>query len=264
MRCLNCGAIPVTLVETVLFGHERGAFTGADRAAPGIFEQADGGTVMLDEIGDLPAGAQAAFLRVVETMRVSRLGGAREIPVDVRILAATNRDLDALCARGAFRADLLYRLNALRLRLPPLRERPEDLEPLARQFVREANRANRCSAGALEEKALAALHRYAWPGNVRELRNVIERAVVIARDRDVVIEDLPEQVRNPGPPAPRRSVPPGDLREALRRFEREMIAAALERTGGNQSEAARALGIPLRTLVRRLGEYGLRPPRGGG
>ena len=172
LRCINCAAIPGTLIESVLFGHEQGAFTGADKSARGIFEQADGGTVLLDEIGELAASAQAALLRVLETKKVTRVGGDKEIDVDVRVIAATHRDLEAMVEAGRFRQDLLYRLNTMTLRIPPLRERVDEIRPLAERFLKEARRQAGTDVRAIDPQALAALERYPWPGNVRELRNV--------------------------------------------------------------------------------------------
>ena len=180
LRCVNCAAIPDSLVESTLFGYERGAFTGAKEQTKGVFEQANGGTVFLDEIGELPILAQAALLRVLETKRFSRVGSSREIAVDVRIVAATNRDLEAANRRGEFRADLLYRLNAIQLSLPALRERPEEIVPLAKYFVEQANADNKCSVRTIDPAAERLLSYYAWPGNVRELRNAIHRAVAIS------------------------------------------------------------------------------------
>ncbi|HLL25520.1 MAG TPA: sigma 54-interacting transcriptional regulator, partial [Kofleriaceae bacterium] len=180
LRAINCAAIPQTLLESVLFGHELGAFTGADRPAAGIFEQADSGTVFLDEIGELAPSAQAALLRVLETKKLTRVGGHTEVEVDVRVIAATHRDLEAMVDAGRFREDLLYRLNTMTLRIPPLRERVDEILPLAERFLREASSKAGSAVKAIDLEAATALERYTWPGNVRELRNVIERAVVLA------------------------------------------------------------------------------------
>src|SRR5207237_5928998 len=172
-----------TRIESALFGHEQGAFTSADKSARGIFEQADGGTVLLDEIGELAASAQAALLRVLETKKVTRVGGDKEIDVDVRVIAATHRDLEAMVEAGRFRQDLLFRLNTMTLRIPPLRERVDEIRPLAERFLKDAARHNGSAVRAIDPEALAALEAYSWPGNVRELRNVIERAVVLAEGK---------------------------------------------------------------------------------
>ncbi len=287
MVCVNCGAIAPNLVESTLFGHEKGAFTGAVAQQKGVFEEADGGTVFLDEIGELPLSAQAALLRVLETKRLCRVGSNREIAVDVRILAATHRDLDVMSAEGTFREDLTYRMNTMTLVIPPLRDRVEEIEPLALRFLREANETNLGEVRGIEKKALALLTRYRWPGNVRELRNAIERAVVIARTEMIREQDLPARVRAAAPTPPRSSptVEPdadtgdrssslsfedgerishspstpnglsgadGDLRAKLQRYEAQLILDALRANRWNQTEAAKLLGMPLRTLVHKI------------
>ncbi len=264
LRCINCAAIPGMLIESVLFGHEQGAFTSADKSAKGLFEQADGGTVLLDEIGELAAPAQAALLRVLETKKVTRVGGDRELDVDVRVIAATHRDLESMVAAGRFRADLLYRLNPMTLYLPPLRERVEEIGPLAERFLKEACKQAGVSLRGFEAEAMAALERYPWPGNVRELRNVVERAVVLAEHEVISLADLTERVRGAAapaaPPAEAQEVPSGgyDYKEHVRRYEIELILKALAAHNGNQTEAARALNLPLRTLVHKIQTYGIR------
>jgi two-component system response regulator AtoC len=260
LRCINCAAIPGMLIESVLFGHEQGAYTGADRAARGIFEQADGGTVLLDEIGELAAAAQAALLRVLETKRVTRVGGEKEIEVDVRVIAATHRDLEGMVDAGRFREDLLYRLNTVTLRIPPLRERVDEIRPLAERFLKDARKQGGGDVRAIDPRALAALEGYSWPGNVRELRNVIERAVVLAEGSAITTADLTDRVRG-GSRAAAGSDPdvePGDYREHVRRYEAELIVRALQKHNGNQTEAARALNLPLRTLVHKIQSYGIK------
>ena len=195
MICVNCGALPAQLVESTLFGHERGAFTGAVQQQKGVFEAADGGTVFLDEIGELPAAAQAALLRVLESKRLTRIGSTREVEVDVRILAATHRDLEAMVAAGTFREDLYYRLCVMPLEIPPLRERVEDIPPLSARFVLEAAAANGSGVRSIQPEVVDVLSKYSWPGNVRELRNVIERAVVVAEGDAVTLSDLSERLR---------------------------------------------------------------------
>ncbi len=194
-RSVNCAAIPPTLVESVLFGHEKGAFTGADRSTKGLFEQAHTGTLLLDEVGELPAAAQAALLRVLETKTLVRVGGDRDVVVDVRVVAATHRDLEHMCHAGAFRWDLYYRLHSVTIELPPLRDRVDEIPRLAEVFLREACRDNGRAVRGFDPAALRALVQWRWPGNVRELRNVVERAVVVARGDVVTAEDLPERVR---------------------------------------------------------------------
>jgi two-component system, NtrC family, response regulator AtoC len=272
LRSINCAAIPGTLIESVLFGHEQGAYTGADKQARGIFEQADGGTVLLDEIGELAASAQAALLRVLETKKVTRVGGEKEIEVDVRVIAATHRDLEGMVDAGRFRQDLLYRLNTVTLRIPPLRERVDEIRPLAERFLKEARRQAGTDVRTIDPRALAALEGYSWPGNVRELRNVIERAVVLAEGQAIMPEDLTDRVRGgsrvvgtagplatPDPSEPSDAVdPPGDYKEHVRRYEAELILRALHKHNGNQTEAARALNLPLRTLVHKIQTYGIK------
>jgi two-component system response regulator AtoC len=261
LRCINCAAIPGTLIESVLFGHEQGAFTSADKSARGIFEQASGGTVLLDEIGELAASAQAALLRVLETKQVTRVGGDKELDVDVRVIAATHRDLEAMVEAGRFRQDLLFRLNTMTLRIPPLRERVDEIRPLAESFLKEARRQAGTDVRSIDPQALAALERYPWPGNVRELRNVIDRAVVLAEGKAITLADLTERVRGghrAAAPEPAAEDAAGDYRDHVRRFEIELILKALHKHDGNQTEAARALNLPLRTLVHKIQTYGIK------
>ncbi len=261
MQSVNCGAIPPSLIESTLFGHERGAFTGADRRSIGLFEQADGGTVFLDEIGELSPQAQVALLRVLETKRVSRVGSASEIVVDVRVVAATHRDLEAMCQDGDFRMDLFYRLNTITLEVPPLRERTEEIAELVELFGSEAARSSGLPSKRLEPTALDMLLRYSWPGNVRELRNVVERAVVIADGPSITAEDLSDRIRGGGSELPAREtsqpVPDVEFKERVRQFETELILDALRRTDGNQTQAAKLLRMPLRTLVHKIKTYGI-------
>jgi two-component system, NtrC family, response regulator AtoC len=266
LRAINCAAIPQTLLESVLFGHEQGAFTGADKATGGIFEQANNGTVFLDEIGELAPSAQAALLRVLETKRVMRVGGHKEIEVDVRVIAATHRDLEAMVEAGRFRQDLLYRLNTMTLRIPPLRERVDEIKPLAERFLREASQKAGSGVKTIDAKALEALEAYSWPGNVRELRNVIERAVVLAEGKSIQLADLTEKVRGgsraktelDSMPPPGEEAGSADYRERVRKFETELILRALHKANGNQTEAAKALNLPLRTLVHKIQTYGIK------
>ena len=271
---VNCAAIPGSLVESTLFGHVRGAFTGANQAHAGVFEAAEGGTVLLDEIGELPAAAQAALLRVLENKVVTRVGSTSETPVDVRILAASHRNLEAMVDEGTFRQDLLYRLNAVTLEVPALRDRREDILPLAEHFLGEANRRNGTNVGAITDAAAEALRGHDWPGNVRELRNAIERAVVIAEHDVLNVVDLPRRVqhksKSEAPPklAEPTEAPPAtgprvrrigeSFRDCVERVEAQMLRNALEDAGGNQSEAARLLDMPRRTLVHKIKAYGLR------
>jgi transcriptional regulator with GAF, ATPase, and Fis domain len=273
MVSVNCAAIPASLVESTLFGYERGAFTGAAQRQKGVFEEADGGTVFLDEIGELPLPAQAALLRVLETGRFARVGSPREIAVDVRVVAATHRDLEALCEAGQFRSDLYYRLSVVVIPLPPLRARVDDIEPMARRFLAHSGGRVR----DLAPSALACLRAYAWPGNVRELRNTIERAAILAPGLVIREEDLPARVREatsavvpPPPPssAARVTLPPtsgegaalGDMRAQMAEYEAKRIRETLEASGWNQSEAARRLGMPIRTLSYKVKVLGLKKP----
>jgi DNA-binding NtrC family response regulator len=277
---LNCAALSESLLESELFGHERGAFTGAVQAKPGLLETADGGTVFLDEIGELPMSTQVKLLRVLEERQVLRVGSLKPRPIDVRFVAATNRDLEAEIERGTFRRDLYYRLNGISLMIPPLRERVSEIEGLARAFVQNACRqAGRGRPPALAADALELLGRYSWPGNIRELRNVIERAVLLAGDGDIGVEHLPvEKLRatlaHPSrpdlasfaPPAPAADPPATEsarLRADLEAAWRQHIVDALAKTGGNQTEAARLLGISRRTLLTRLDQYAISRPRKG-
>ena len=233
--------------------------------------------MFLDEIGELPAAAQAALLRVLEAKRITRVGSTREIDVDARIIAATHRDLEAMVGSGSFREDLYYRLCVMTLDIPPLRERREDIPLLAARFVQQAAIANGSQARAVRSEALAVLERYSWPGNVRELRNVIERAVVIAEGDAVTVNDLSERLRaaagaapaaaSEAPPAARPAEPAareapeswaGGLREQMDRFEAALLMRALRAAAGSQVEAARLLGVPLRTLQHRLKAHGIR------
>ncbi len=271
MACINCGAIPAQLVEDTLFGHERGAFTGALAQQKGVFESADGGTVFLDEIGELPPAAQAALLRVLETKRITRVGSPKEIEVDVRIVAATNRNLEEMCEDGGFRWDLLYRLNAVTLKIPPLRQRPDEIPALARHFLERVDSPRR--ALAIDDAALRFLVKYPWPGNVRELANVIQRASVMAAGRSIAAEDLPERVRSakqgdpdtedlakeskPGEASPDDGGEAADFKSQMQQAEVQIIVNALERTAWNQTEAAHRLQMPLRTLVHKIKKLGI-------
>jgi two-component system response regulator AtoC len=260
---LNCAALSEALLESELFGHEKGAFTGAVAAKPGLLEVAEGGTVFLDEIGELQLATQAKLLRVLDECKLLRVGGLAPRPIDVRVISATNRDLDAEVARGGFRRDLLYRLNAMSIIIPPLRERPAEILPLARRFAHTfAARLGR-PAPRLTERAIAALRAYAWPGNVRELRNVIERALVVSATDVIDLVDLPED-RMQAPAqvtfAARLADHVAEEREAVAE-ERQRILEALEACGGNQTNAAKLLGIARRTLINKLDKLALPRPR---
>ncbi|HTQ06198.1 MAG TPA: sigma 54-interacting transcriptional regulator [Polyangiaceae bacterium] len=256
---LNCATLPDQLLESELFGHERGAFTGAVCAKAGLIEAADGGTLFLDEIGDLPAPLQAKLLRMIESRELMRLGAVKPRPVDVRFVAATHRDLEEEVLAGRFRRDLYYRLNGIVLRVPPLRDRRSEIEPLARLFHASACERFEVPVVPFSTRALETLVAYAWPGNVRELKNAVERAVLVADD---VIE--PEHLGlADGTPCERRAALPTDLSElgADAPTERDRITRALEACAGNQSRAAQVLNMPRRTLVRKIAQLGLPRPR---
>jgi DNA-binding NtrC family response regulator len=243
---VNCGAFPEQLMESELFGHEKGAFSGADSAKPGLFEMANGGSLFLDEVGELDPRMQVKLLRVLDGVPYYRLGGQKKVSLDVRVIAATNQDLEQRIAHGRFRSDLYHRLNHYRIRVPPLRDRREDIVPLARHFLRQHSpKAYFCEA------AEEILRRHSWPGNVRELRNAVSHGVVTARSYEIGPGDLPVPER-PIPFAA-RITEAGDLR--LDDVERQTILDTLERTGGHHERAAALLGISRRTLSRKLKLY---------
>jgi two-component system response regulator AtoC len=254
---VDCGALTETLLESELFGHVRGAFTGAVADAPGLFCEADGGTIFLDEIGDVSPLVQAKLLRVLQEHQVRPVGGATWRTVDVRVVAATNRDLTAAVRAGRFREDLYYRLKVVTIEVPPLRERPEDVPLLVDYLVRRA--AGDCGKPVygVSEAALALLQRYAWPGNVRELAHVLERAVALARHDVLGAEDLPAELR--GDPAPARGETPVD-RPTLRELQQRYVLRVLEDEHGNVSRTAVVLGIDRRSLYRMLQRWGRMPP----
>jgi DNA-binding NtrC family response regulator len=250
---INCAAVTETLLESELFGHSRGAFTGATSDRPGLFEAAHGGTLFLDEVGEVAPAMQAKLLRALQEREVRRVGENKSRAVDVRVLAATNRDLLAEVEAGRFRKDLYYRLRVVELRIPPLRERRDDILPLARAFLAASAERSRRKLGGLSPKAADQLLRYDWPGNVRELENAIERAVALATGTQVQPEDLPEEVRVALPAV----YAPGRVR-TLEEVEREYIRAALRANGGNRTKTAAQLRIGIATLHRKIKVYDLR------
>jgi two-component system, NtrC family, response regulator AtoC len=255
---LNCAAIPETLLEAELFGHERGAFTDAKRSKPGLLEQAEGGTVFLDEVGDMPLATQAKLLKVLETQVFRRLGGTRDIGADVRFVSATHRDLEASVAQGTFRLDLFHRIDVFHIRIPPLRERRDDVVPLARFFLAEfATRAGKPIA-ALAPETERRLLAYPFPGNVRELRNVIERAVILENGRSltpasVLLRDEEKQ------PSATPLVPPEGEGEppSLDEVEKAYLLQLLERAGGNRTQVARWMGVSYPTVMKKITDYGI-------
>ena len=258
---VNCGALPEALMESELFGHEKGAFTGAQTRHRGLFREADGGTLMLDEVGELPASLQVKLLRVLQERSVRAVGATQETTVDVRVLAATNRDIEAEVARGAFRQDLYYRLNVIRVGLPPLRDRREDIPLMAERFLRRFSSEMGKDVAGFSADALRALERYSYPGNVRELENVIERSVALAGARSIGLGDLPAEVAGAAsaPAGEILTLPPegANLDELLNEVERRLLLSAIDRTAGNRTAAAKLLGITFRSLRYRLSKHGL-------
>jgi DNA-binding NtrC family response regulator len=263
---VNCAALPSELIESELFGHERGAFTGAAARRLGKFEQANGGTLFLDEIGDMSANVQAKLLRALEERRIERLGGNESIPVDVRIVSATHRPLEQEIAAGNFRADLFYRLRVVTIEIPPLRERREDIPLLAETFARAAAERYGLPQRSIGQGALRRLLEYSWPGNVRELKNTLDRAVIMAEADELAARDLPPEI-SAGFPAPTDvadnddgglKVPfTADFREDRREFERRYITRCLEHTQGNVTRAAEILGMHRQSLQHKLRQLGL-------
>jgi DNA-binding NtrC family response regulator len=267
---LNCATLAGDLLESELFGHEKGAFTGAHRSKPGSIELAEGGTLFLDEVGELGAGAQAKLLRMVQERQFQRVGGTKTLDADIRIVAATNRDLRKATEDGTFREDLYYRLNVVSIRLPPLRDRPEDLQPLVEHaLARYAAELGRAPL-AISEEAWHLLRTYPWPGNIRELNNVIERATVLAPDDGIEVDDLPEELRELEAPADSdtstvRAIPPEPseirpYRDSVLEAKRAIIRRALEKTDGHQTKAAELLGVRQPYLARLIKNLGVPKP----
>ena len=251
---VNCVALAESLIESELFGHERGAFTGAHRTRKGRFELASGGTLFLDEIGDLSVATQLKLLRAIQEREIERVGGQSPIPVDVRLIAATNRDLEQAMREGAFREELYYRLKVVTLQIPPLRERPEDIRPLLEHFLAQFCREHGRQIRGFSEQALARLTAHAWPGNVRELRNCVESLVVTTRGEEIGVRDLPSALLEEEGQGRVLQVPMG---RRLEDVERRYIMQTLEMLGNNKARAAQVLGISKKTLYRRLHEYGV-------
>jgi DNA-binding NtrC family response regulator len=269
---VECAALSPTLIESELFGHEKGSFTGADRQKIGRFEAADGGTLFLDEITEIDLATQVKLLRVLESRRIQRVGGTEEIPVDFRLVAATNRDLAAYVAEGKFREDLYYRLNVIDIHMPALKDRPGDVALLASRFLREFSRENGGAVTGMDARAIKALEDYDWPGNVRQLRNVVEKMVVLSAGGKLTIDDVPVEIRsraegnasevripNAGRPPSAVAVAPAAApasAASLADTEKAAILDAIAACGGNKTEAARRLGVSRRTLHRKLKKWG--------
>ncbi len=257
---VNCAALPDTLVESELFGHEKGAFTGAVERRAGCFEQADGGTLFLDEIGDMPIGTQAKLLRVIEESRVRRLGGKNDLPIAVRVLAATNRPPEEAIRNNRLREDLYYRLNVFHINLPPLRDRKDDIPSIAAALIRDLNKKHGCRVTHLSPGVLQRFSLASWPGNVRELRNVIERAVIMVGEGEIQLGHIP----GASAPAPREASPSTDSDNVLQmpvgasmdEVEEAYFRLTLKYTNGNKTRAAEILGVSLRTLHNRMLSYG--------
>lgn len=256
---VNCGAIPENLLESELFGYVRGAFSGADRDKPGLFEVASGGTLFLDELGEMPVTLQVKLLRVLQESEIRRLGDTRNREVDVRLVSATNKDLEEEIRGGGFRRDLYYRVAVVPIHLVPLRQRRDEVPVLTRHFIDRYNRKLRLDIKGIDADAMRLLLEYTWPGNVRELENTIERAMVLCDSGRIVVEDLPDHVRTPVPVMDGTDLPEDELSvkkhgEAL---ERRLIRQALQRTGGNKTRAAELLELSSRALLYKIREYGL-------
>jgi two-component system response regulator AtoC len=255
---INCGAIPDNLLESELFGHVKGAFTDATRNKKGLFEEADGGTLLLDEIGELPKFLQVKILRVLQDSEIRRVGDTKTNKVDVRIIAATVKDLAREVSKNAFREDLYYRLNVIPIHLPPLRDRREDIPLLVQHFIKKCNEQLETRIQGIASEAISALMDYAWLGNVRELENTIERAMVLSDTDHIRLDQLPDRIlegnRTGSQDAGEKDL---SIKKAARRIERDLIAKALERTQGNRTHAARLLEISHRTLLYKIEEYGI-------
>jgi DNA-binding NtrC family response regulator len=252
---INAAAIPESLIESELFGHERGSFTGAVATRQGVFEQANGGTLLIDEVAEMPMALQPKLLRVLADGRVRRLGGSYEFEFDVRVLAATNRDPLKAIDEGKLREDLYYRLNVVPIALPPLRARADDILLLVQHFLREFNTKHRVEIEGVTDEAMAMLKAYPWPGNVRELRNVIERSVVLAKGEWIDEKGLPPYVRDPSLRSEKLVFSVGETTVAD--AERELILKTLEKAGNNKAEAARQLGVDVKTIYNKLKSYGI-------
>jgi DNA-binding NtrC family response regulator len=259
---VSCTALQETLLESELMGHEKGAFTDAKDQKKGLFELADAGTIFLDEIGDIPPAMQAKLLHVLEDKTFKRVGGVRDIAVDVRVIAATNKDLERAVRQGVFREDLYYRLKIIPIELPPLRDRDGDIPLLTQVFIDHFNREFGKSVPGITERALGLLTEYHWPGNIRELRNIVERAILLGQGERLDVGDFPSEIRDRGAADEQRTeglfpLPPGGV--VLEELERDLVRQALRRAGGNQSRAARLLGLNRDQIRYRIEKFDLRP-----
>lgn len=248
---VHCAALTETLLESELFGHEKGAFTGAIQLRPGRFELADGGTLFLDEVSEMSLGTQVKLLRVLETQKFQRVGGAKNIKVDIRLIAATNTNLEKRIKEGKFRDDLYYRLNVVSIKMPPLRERKDDIPLLINAFLKESCKEHKKQTITVRQDALQKLIDYPWPGNVRELRNLIESIVILTKKNEITLDDLPAHIKEGI--APSMLTETGNIRDA----EKTLILDALRKTNNNKTKAAELIGISRRTLHRKIKEYGL-------
>jgi transcriptional regulator with PAS, ATPase and Fis domain len=249
---VNCAAIPAGLLKSELFGHERGAFTGADRRHQGCFELASGGTLLLDEITEMKIELQPKLLRVLEEQKLRRVGGSAEVPIDVRVLAASNRDLSSAIREGRLREDLYYRLNVFAIEIAPLRERIDDLPLLVEHFIRQLGAASGKQVRGVDNDCLEALKRYSWPGNVRQVRNIIERALIVSQGPLLTVNDLPADFKSIGG---ENSVFQVRVGSSLSEVEKELLRRTIEYAGGNKTKAAEILGISLKTLYNRMHSY---------
>jgi two-component system response regulator AtoC len=255
---VNCGAVPETLLESEFFGYVRGAFTGADRDREGLFEAATGGTLLLDEVGELPGSLQVKLLRALQEGEVRRIGSHEVVRVDARVVSATNRDLEAEVGKGAFREDLYYRLAVIPIHLPPLRMRTEEIPELAAHLLDRHQRRLGVEVDGIASEAMELLLAYSWPGNIRELENVLERALVLCDHARLEAGDLPERVRRPEtPPLPGDDPDDLSVKRQAAELERRLIRRALERTGGNRTQAAELLELSPRALRYKIRDYGL-------
>ncbi|MBI5638086.1 MAG: sigma-54-dependent Fis family transcriptional regulator [Nitrospinae bacterium] len=257
---INCGAMPEQLLESELFGHKKGAFTGAVTDKPGLLEAARGGTFFFDEVGEMPLSLQVKLVRAIQEREIRRVGDVANIKVDVRFIAATNKDLAALVKEGLFREDLFYRLNVVNIEMPPLRTRREDIPVLAKHFLQKFTAAGGQGIQGISPEAMRLLEEYGWPGNVREMENAIERAVVLETGKWISAENLPESCRAPSPGGMRITLPPGgiDLEKKVGEIEKQMVIGALATAGGSKKEAARLLNMNLRQFRYKLVKYDIK------